>query len=163
MGLIFQLAGLAIVGRSRHLRLAPWWAVAPPCPATRTHFPASTRPGTSSKTWREDRHGRSSWAGQSLYLGIELMRERLDCFRPTLEQMEMYMRIAISAIVLICGFVLSGQTQPGGPTVQDTQQGPPWCGWIGVQVSPMTPAFADSLGMAETYATAQAQTEATKG
>src|ERR1700752_2684147 len=25
------------------------------------------------------------------------------------------------------------------------------CGWIGVQVSPMTRAFADSLGMAEPY------------
>jgi S1-C subfamily serine protease len=63
----------------------------------------------------------------------------------------MYTHVRISAIVLICGFVLSGQTQPRGPTDQDMQQGPPWCGWIGVQVSPMTPAFADSLGMAETY------------
>ena len=26
-----------------------------------------------------------------------------------------------------------------------------WCGWIGVRVSPMTAAFADSLGMVESY------------
>jgi len=35
--------------------------------------------------------------------------------------------------------------------VQQGQQDPVVCGWIGVRVSPMTPAFADSLGMAEPY------------
>jgi predicted metalloprotease with PDZ domain len=33
----------------------------------------------------------------------------------------------------------------------DTLQVQSLCGWIGVQVSPMTTAFADSLGMAESY------------
>jgi S1-C subfamily serine protease len=36
--------------------------------------------------------------------------------------------------------------QPG-----QAQQAPTVCGWIGVQVSPMTAAFADSLGMTEIY------------
>jgi membrane-associated protease RseP (regulator of RpoE activity) len=62
----------------------------------------------------------------------------------------MYTRIAISAAVLICGFALQGQTQPSGPTVEHAQGIDP-CGWIGVGVSPMTRAFADSLGMAEPY------------
>jgi serine protease Do len=34
---------------------------------------------------------------------------------------------------------------------QSTQTDPSVCGWIGVQVSPMTAAFADSLGMTEIY------------
>src|SRR5271169_5441138 len=60
------------------------------------------------------------------------------------------MRIAIGAIILICGFSLPGQTRPGGPAVW-LAQGSDACGWIGVAVSPMTRAFADSLGMAEPY------------
>src|SRR5271154_3934953 len=60
------------------------------------------------------------------------------------------MRIAVGAVVLICGFIPPGQTQPSGPTVRHAQA-PVACGWIGVQVSPMTRAFADSLGMAEPY------------
>jgi serine protease Do len=35
--------------------------------------------------------------------------------------------------------------------VQQTQKGNDLCGWMGVQVRPMTPAFAESLGMAEPY------------
>jgi serine protease Do len=35
--------------------------------------------------------------------------------------------------------------------VQQTQKGNVVCGWMGVQVRPMTPAFAKSLGMAEPY------------
>ena len=35
--------------------------------------------------------------------------------------------------------------------VQQTQKGNDLCGWIGVAVSPMTAAFAESLGMAEPY------------
>ncbi len=61
------------------------------------------------------------------------------------------MRIAICTAVLICGFVLPGQTRPGGPIARHVQQGPLFCGWIGVQVSPMIRAFADSLGMVEPY------------
>ena len=34
---------------------------------------------------------------------------------------------------------------------QQTPRGKDLCGWIGVAVSPMTPAFAESLGMAEPY------------
>jgi serine protease Do len=60
------------------------------------------------------------------------------------------MRIAIGAIVLICGFSLPGETRPGAPGVLRAQ-GSEACGWIGVAVSPMTPAFAESLGMAEPY------------
>jgi len=62
----------------------------------------------------------------------------------------MYIRIAISAVVLVCGFAFQGQTQPSGPVVEHAQSIDP-CGWIGVGVSPMTRAFADSLGMAEPY------------
>ncbi len=61
------------------------------------------------------------------------------------------MRIAICTAVLICALVLPGQTRPGGPIAQHVQHGPLLCAWIGVQVSPMTRAFADSLGMVEPY------------
>jgi serine protease Do len=60
------------------------------------------------------------------------------------------MRIAVGAVVLICGLVPPAQAQSSGPTVRHAQ-GSVACGWIGVQVSPMTRAFADSLGMAEPY------------
>jgi len=59
--------------------------------------------------------------------------------------------VAICTIVLICGFVAPSQARPSGPLAQNLQQGPVFCGWIGVQVSPMTRAFADSLGMVEPY------------
>jgi hypothetical protein len=39
-------------------------------------------PGLRRKRGANDRHGRSSWAGQIVYLGIELMRERLGDARP---------------------------------------------------------------------------------
>ncbi len=61
------------------------------------------------------------------------------------------MRIAICATILICGFVLSGQAQLSDFTAQHMQRGTVFCGWIGVQVYPMTRAFADSLGMVEPY------------
>jgi serine protease Do len=35
--------------------------------------------------------------------------------------------------------------------VQEKQKSNDLCGWMGVQVSPMTAAFAESLGMAEPY------------
>jgi serine protease Do len=35
--------------------------------------------------------------------------------------------------------------------VQEKQKGNDLCGWMGVAVSPMTAAFAESLGMAEPY------------
>ena len=60
------------------------------------------------------------------------------------------MRIAIATIVLICSFALSGQMRPGAAAVR-LAQGSDGCGWIGVAVSPMTRAFAESLGMAEPY------------
>jgi hypothetical protein len=37
------------------------------------------------------------------------------------------------------------------PTTQHEQWGPVFCGWIGVHVSPITRAFADTLGMVEPY------------
>jgi len=61
----------------------------------------------------------------------------------------MRMRIAIGAMMMLCGFVPAGQARVG--TVQHARQGDAVCGWIGVRVSPMTRAFADSLGMAEPY------------
>jgi serine protease Do len=70
------------------------------------------------------------------------------------------MRIAIGAMVLICGFVPAGPTRAGTPAVQHAQRGDAVCGWIGVQVSPMTRAFADSLGMAEPYGAIFDQAEA---
>jgi serine protease Do len=68
------------------------------------------------------------------------------------------MRIAIGAIILICSFSLPGQTRPGGPAVRLAQASGE-CGWIGVAVTPMTRAFADSLGMAEPYGAIFAQPE----
>jgi len=43
------------------------------------------------------------------------------------------------------------QSPVAQPVGQHEQEVPSLCGWIGVQVSPMTAAFADSLGMAEAY------------
>jgi serine protease Do len=61
------------------------------------------------------------------------------------------MPIAIGAMMLLCGFIPADQTRVGMPRVQHARQGDAACGWIGVRVSPMTRAFADSLGMAEPY------------
>jgi serine protease Do len=65
------------------------------------------------------------------------------------------MRVAIGAIALFCGTaLLSG---PGGPAtraqaqVRVQAQVTDPCGWIGVAVSPITSAFAASLGMVEPY------------
>jgi len=60
-------------------------------------------------------------------------------------------RIAICTAVLIWAFVLPGQTRPGRSLARHVQQGPLFCGWIGVKVSPMTRALADSLGIVEPY------------
>ena len=61
------------------------------------------------------------------------------------------MRIAIGAMMLFCGFIPAGESRADTPMVQHARQGDAVCGWIGVRVSPMTRAFADSLGMAEPY------------
>ena len=61
------------------------------------------------------------------------------------------MRVAVWTTVLICGFVLPGQTRPLDTTHHRKQHSPAFCGWIGVQVNPVTRAFADSLGMVEPY------------
>jgi serine protease Do len=45
-------------------------------------------------------------------------------------------------------------------TVRENDDGADRCGWIGVRVSPMTPAFAESLGMAEPYGAIVDQPEA---
>jgi serine protease Do len=58
------------------------------------------------------------------------------------------MRVAIGAIALFCGMALLGE--PRGPATRAQAQGAD-CGWIGVAVSPMTAAFANSLGMVEPY------------
>jgi serine protease Do len=57
------------------------------------------------------------------------------------------MRVAIGALALFCGMALPGE--PRGLATQAQAADP--CGWIGVAVSPMTSAFATSLGMAEPY------------
>jgi serine protease Do len=59
----------------------------------------------------------------------------------------MYVRLAVVATVLCGIFIASGKALPA---IRQAQVGVP-CGWIGVAVSPITPAFADSLGMAEPY------------
>jgi S1-C subfamily serine protease len=58
------------------------------------------------------------------------------------------MRVAIGAIALFCGTALLGE--PGGQAGRAQAQTDP-CGWIGVAVSPITSAFAASLGMVEPY------------
>ncbi len=58
------------------------------------------------------------------------------------------MRVAIGAIALFCGIVLPGERD--GSATRAHAQGAD-CGWIGVAVSPMTAAFASSLGMVEPY------------
>jgi C-terminal processing protease CtpA/Prc len=84
------------------------------------------------------------------------------------------MRVAVGAVVLICGLVPPGLAQPSGQMARHAQvshaqvshaqvshaQVSAGCGWIGVQVSPMTRAFADSLGMAEPYGAIFDQPEA---
>jgi serine protease Do len=74
------------------------------------------------------------------------------------------MCIAVGAVVLICGLVPPGLAQPSGPMARHAHvshaQASAVCGWIGVQVSPMTRAFADSLGMAEPYGAIFDQPEA---
>jgi hypothetical protein len=50
----------------------------------------------------------------------------------------MYMRMAVVVVIICCSFIL--ETRPGIAAT---------CGWLGVAVSPMTRAFADSLGMAD--------------
>jgi hypothetical protein len=62
-------------------------------------------------------------------------------------------RIAICTTVLICGFVLPGLARSSGPAAQHVQQVPVYCGWIGVQVSPMTRVLAENLGMVTLWPT----------
>jgi serine protease Do len=62
-----------------------------------------------------------------------------------------HVRIAICASVLICGLALSARAQSSAPLLQLGQQSASDCGWIGVQVRPITAAFAASLGMAQPY------------
>jgi serine protease Do len=62
----------------------------------------------------------------------------------------MYVSLAIVATVLCGIFIPSGEAQSAMPAIRQAQVGIP-CGWIGVAIGPMTPAFADSLGMAEPY------------
>jgi len=59
------------------------------------------------------------------------------------------LRLVVAAVALVCGFALSGEARTPAPAVQ--AQGLDPCGSIGVNVSPMTAAFANSLGMTETY------------
>jgi serine protease Do len=59
------------------------------------------------------------------------------------------MRVAIGAIAVFCGMALLGE--PRGPVTRAQAQGADPCGWIGVAVSPMTAAYANSLGMAAPY------------
>jgi membrane-associated protease RseP (regulator of RpoE activity) len=61
------------------------------------------------------------------------------------------MHIAICAAVLVCGGALPTKARPPGPSAQHLRNRPVFCPWIGVTVSPMTQAFADSLGMAQPY------------
>jgi serine protease Do len=43
------------------------------------------------------------------------------------------------------------KTNPTRLAAQQPEEGGPICGWIGVEVGPMTRPFADSLGMTELY------------
>ena len=59
------------------------------------------------------------------------------------------MRVAIGAIALFCGIALLDE--PRGPATTARAQVTDPCGWIGVAVSPITSAFANSLGMVQPY------------
>ena len=59
------------------------------------------------------------------------------------------MRVPIGAIALLCGMALPGE--PNGLASHAHAQATDPCGWIGVAVSPITSAFAASLGMVEPY------------
>jgi membrane-associated protease RseP (regulator of RpoE activity) len=59
------------------------------------------------------------------------------------------MRVVIGAIALFCGMALLGE--PRGPATRAQAQATDLCGWLGVAVSPMTSAFAASLGMVQPY------------
>jgi serine protease Do len=59
------------------------------------------------------------------------------------------MRVAIGAIALLFGMALPGE--PNGLASRAQAQATDPCGWIGVAVSPITSAFATSLGMVQPY------------
>jgi S1-C subfamily serine protease len=59
------------------------------------------------------------------------------------------MRVAIGAIALLCGMALLAG--PDGLASRAQAQATDPCGWIGVAVSPITSAFATSLGMVQPY------------
>jgi S1-C subfamily serine protease len=59
------------------------------------------------------------------------------------------MRVAIGAIALLCGMALPGG--PNGLASRVHAQAADPCGWIGVAVTPITSAFATSLGMVQPY------------
>jgi S1-C subfamily serine protease len=59
------------------------------------------------------------------------------------------MRTAFGAIALFCGMALFGEPCDCATRAQAQAIDP--CGWIGVAVSPITSAFANSLGMVQPY------------
>jgi serine protease Do len=59
------------------------------------------------------------------------------------------MRVAIGAIALLCGMALPDE--PNGLASRAQAQATDPCGWIGVAVTPITSAFATSLGMVQPY------------
>jgi hypothetical protein len=61
------------------------------------------------------------------------------------------MRIQTCAAVVLCALVIASQRQEAISMAADEQHGAANCGWIGVQVTPMTAAVAASLGMVEPY------------
>jgi serine protease Do len=63
------------------------------------------------------------------------------------------MEVLLGFHVGICEHAMSytAHTHLANVTVQENRNGSDLCGWMGVRVSPMTAAFAQSLGMAEPY------------
>jgi S1-C subfamily serine protease len=59
------------------------------------------------------------------------------------------MRVAIGAIALLFGMALPGAPDGLASCVHAQAADP--CGWIGVAVTPITSAFATSLGMVQPY------------
>jgi hypothetical protein len=59
--------------------------------------------------------------------------------------------VAILAVLAGGAALLIGAGARSASVVQQQQSGNNACGWIGVKVSPMTAAFAESLGMVEPY------------
>jgi serine protease Do len=60
--------------------------------------------------------------------------------------------LGFSVTICACAMACMAHARPASAAVvQQSPSGRDPCGWIGVSVSPMTAAFAESLGLAQPY------------